>query len=156
MSACARRRTYQFAEEIARDSDLMEQIEGLSSDLAQGVGGEGYAAELVEGGETITFGSAELVAEVLKSLGGIKQLSEASPVAVGVFGSVLLSAVSFNGVLKSGDKAGPMSWKFGAGKPEAIPVPEPDGDDEPGCAKDDDEKVSNYLRGLLIYIPSGR
>lgn len=110
----------------------------------------------MEGGEILTFGGAELVGEVLKSLGAIKQLSEASPVAVGVFGSVVLSAVSFNGVLKSGDKAGPMSWKFGAGKPEAIPVPEleEEEEEEGGCAKYDDEKVRRYL-GVIPIGSSG-
>lgn len=41
MSACTRRRTFQFAEEAAQDSELMEQVEGLSSELAEAVGGGG-------------------------------------------------------------------------------------------------------------------
>lgn len=120
----------------------MEQVEGLSSELAQAVGGDGYAAELVEGGETLTFGGADLVGEALQSLGVISELSEASPLAVGVFGSIVLSAVSFNGVLNPGDKAGPMAWKFGVAKPEAIPVPEPKGDDDEECPEDSERRVS--------------
>lgn len=152
VSACTRRRTYQFAEEIAQDSDLMEQVEGLSSDLAEAVGGEGYATELVDGGQTLTFGGADFVGEALQSLGGISELTEASPLAFGVFGSMVLTAVSFNGVLKPGDKAGPMAWKFGVAKPEAIPIPENKGDDNGGCPKEDERQVSREFSGTSSVL----
>ena len=151
-SACTRRRTYKFAEEIARDSDLMEQIEGLSSELADAVGGEGYAAELIEGGQTLTFGGANLVGEALQGLGAIKGLSEFSSLATGVFGSILLTSVSFNKALEPGDKPAPMAWKFAVAKPEAIPVPKLK-DDGKGkkkkktCPKEGDTMVSNCLNG---------
>lgn len=140
VSACTRRRTFQFAEEMSRDSELMEQIEGLSYELAEAVGGEGYAAELEAAGETLTFGGADLVEGALQSLGVIPELAEASPLAVGVFGSVVITAVSFNGVLEDGDSVKPMAWKFGIGKPEVISKPNPKGDDdeEKGCARKDE------------------
>lgn len=139
VSACTRRRTFQFAEEMSRDSELMEQIEGLSYELADAVGGEGYAAELEAAGETLTFGGGQLVKGALKSLGAIPALAEASPMAVGVFGSVVLTAVSFKGILREGDNVKAMAWKFNVGKPESIPKPDPtEDDDEKGCSRKDE------------------
>lgn len=117
----------------------MEQLDGLSYELADAVGGEGYAAELDAAGETLTFGGADLIGEALQNLGAIPALAEASPMAVGVFGSVLLTAVSFNGVLQKGDNVKPMAWKFSVGKPQSISKPEPKGDDDDkGCARNDE------------------
>lgn len=150
---CTRRRIYQFAEEIARDSDLMAQVEGLSSELVEAVGGEGYAAQLIEGGQTLTFGGADLVGEVLHGLGTIPGLSSTSPLATGVFGSIVLVAVSFNKALEPGDKMGPMAWKFGVAKPEAIPLPKPKDDDEKKrCAREDEIQVCNHFGGHLMRL----
>lgn len=118
----------------------MEQIEGLSYELSDAVGGEGYAAELEAAGETLIFGGADVVEGALQSLGVIPELAEASPLAFGAFGSVVVAAVTFNGVLEDGDSVNTMAWKFGIGKPEAISKPEPkEGEDEEkGCARKDD------------------
>lgn len=76
----------------------MEQFEGLSSKLAEAVGGEGYAAEIIQGDQTLVFGDAVLVRVALEGLGGMTGLTQASPLATGVFASNVLTALFQQGL----------------------------------------------------------
>ena len=61
VSAFTRRRTYQLAKEVAQDSEFMSQIEEGPIELTEAAGGEGYAAEILEVNESLTFEGADLL-----------------------------------------------------------------------------------------------